>query len=185
MDLIIKSTNILNQYFIDKHGIQNYKILPIMRAEYLIKSPIEITDERIIITSRNAVSDKLIIAKTAKIFTVGESAKTELEKLGRCNIQSFSSVKNMLESIDISLKYTYLRGEEVSFDIGSAIKNLHQITIYRMEKLDLDSEAIDLIKTTKFDRIIALSPLTLEHFQHLIIKNGLADYVDEAEVFMG
>lgn len=185
MDLIIKSTNILNQFFIDKHNIKSYKILSIMRPEYLIKHPAEITGERIIITSQNALSDKLIISETAKIFTVGESAKTELEKLGHRDITSFSSVKNMLESIDTSLKYTYLRGQDISFDIASIIKNLHQITTYRMIKLDLDSSGIELIKTTKFDRIIAFSPLTLEYFNHLIAKNGLADYLDGVEVFVG
>ena len=97
MDLIIKSTNILNQFFIDKHNIKSYKILSIMRPEYLIKHPVEIIGERIIITSQNALSKNLIISKNAKIFTVGESAKTELEKLGHRDITSFSSVKNMLE----------------------------------------------------------------------------------------
>lgn len=185
MDLIIKSTNILNQFFIDKHNIKSYKILSIMRPEYLIKHPVEITGERIIITSQNGLSKNLIISKTAKIFTVGESAKTELEKLGHNDITSFSSVKNMLESIDTSLKYTYLRGEDISFDISSVIKNLYQIITYRMIKLDFDSGAIELIKAKKFDRIIAFSPLTLEYFNHLIAKSGLADYLAGAEVFVG
>jgi uroporphyrinogen-III synthase len=185
MDLIIKSTNILNQFFIDKHNIKSYKILSIMRPEYLIKHPAEITGERIIITSQNAISKNLIISKNAKIFTVGESAKIELENLGHNDIMSFSSVKNMLESIDTSLKCTYLRGQDISFDIASIIKNLHQITTYRMIKLDFDSSGIELIKTTKFDRIIAFSPLTLEYFNHLIAKNGLADYLAEVEVFVG
>ena len=185
MDLIIKSTNILNQFFIDKHNIKSYKILSIMRPEYLIKHPVEITGERIIITSQNALSKNLIISKNSKIFTVGESAKTELENLGHNDIMSFSSVKNMLEEIDTSLQYTYLRGESISFDISSVIKNLHQITTYRMIKLDFYSSGIELIKTSKFDRIIAFSPLTLEHFNHLIAKNGLVGYLDGVEVLLG
>jgi uroporphyrinogen-III synthase len=145
----------------------------------------------IIITSSNAIGylQKLRMAKSIKLFSIGKETTLELRSLGYTNIiQGDNTAKSLLSIIPKNIykndKILYLRGDVVTRNLDVELRNngfkTQSIIAYKiLEKKCLSKSVINGICTSEITDVTAYSKNSVLIFHKLLLKYNLLEYCNK------
>lgn len=163
-------------------------LAPLLKVELLADS-IRLTGaEALIATSRNALralarSSVAADANALPIAVVGKASAALAQELGfRDVISGEGGARDLLPLIVSRLSgmdVLYLTGEDVAFDLGSALQTrgarVRRQIVYRTQAADaLPASVVVDIAGGKLDAVLSMSPLSASLFARLALAHGVA-----------
>jgi len=137
----------------------------------------------IIITSKNALTFKDLdfwrkLNKQHKFLIIGNNFSSYLELSLIHNYQIFQNSSVLYDYLELNDKqYFYLRGEVISFDISSRVKNLIETICYGIDYFYIDRANIkSFIQKESVSDLIFLSKENAQNFLHIMGKDELQNY---------
>ncbi len=174
--LIVKSSNKISPGIRKKYNLEddNFFLEITGDIENIDCTIDDIKDEKVIITSINALHATKKLPINTGFIVVGGMVKSGLQALGFSNISTFKNIDNLLVNIDKNAHYTYLRGAIISQEIAPHFTNIKEQIVYKIHYFSKLSEtAFSAIKSGEIKRIFTFSYASTENFLQMIKVQNL------------
>ncbi|MDG7056530.1 MAG: uroporphyrinogen-III synthase [Wolbachia endosymbiont of Meromenopon meropis] len=173
-----------------RYGYKVY-IEPLFTIKYLQPNISTCQFDVVISTSKNSIKAFSQICKVDDfpIITVGSSTMQTAKDLGFSDIISAEgNVESLVSFIknhySITVKFLYIRGQEVSCDLKKRLSkesfNIKELILYKtIIKKNLTHRCKNLLLSTKIDSIAFFSSQSARIFCSLILKSGLSHSISD------